>query len=817
MSQKLICPVHLDNPIIFLNMEKCQESALSCALCVSEKQHQYNLLPIQKLKQIDEESLFDSWPPFQERKYDNVNDIRKEVKILIESKQQKVEEINNWFDQLLTQIHNQIIEKKNSILRQAEKASQLREDIIKKYFEYSQNLNIKKCLKSNQSVDQIEKQLQNLIKQVHEKSESQTLMFQNLISFYKFINSYNKYPLQDSQEDIIISIKNIDFFNFNTEDIDLSGSNIENLFSDQDNFDELRKLISEKTKEDYDSFKELDIFMKNSQNQISTTNSFIASDICQQLNFLKIENNKQKQIDIRFDNLNFNLFKIERSQLFCYFKKGLNPKKKYTFRIRSKSFVSGSTKINVGLIKSLKEYFPDIDIKINNNHNNTNTQTEELEFRICINDNLFTVMSYPNYNTICRYTILYKQINNASLTNQKAEKNNFQSQSQISIFGKKVDQQNISQNLFSQNQSNNCNNNTNFQNQEKIQINSPTCSLFGQNNCANNDCITRQGNESVSQSIFQNFSLGNSHNQQYQEKTKLYPAYSQGLISKNNVGLFSNLNQNPTQILSSQDTQNINTQQKEPASLTQNPTNCNNNGTNQINSQQQNLFNISIGNNQNQQYQEKTNQCPQIQEASSQGLISKNNVGIFQTNLKQNPAQVQSSQDTLQANIQQKESANLIQNPTNCSNDNTNQINSQQQGLFQPYLNNKNTNNTVLETQRGNTFQSSQYSQGIFGEKMIPDNWRDNTTSYQQQQNNTPLFATQKFQQQQNTLNQQTQKINEQRNNQILQNGIFQNQSSLLEYYFAIQFIYWNGDEQFTVTYFSESDSYIDGVYKQSF
>ncbi|KAL4502203.1 hypothetical protein ABPG72_000438 [Tetrahymena utriculariae] len=380
MIQKLSCPNHQDNPILFLNVEKYRDSALACVLCVSEKKHLFNLLPVQKIKQVDERSLFDSWPPFQEKNNDSVNDIKKQIVILIEQKEQKVKEIHSWFDQLAKEVNQCILERKNFILKQAEKASQLRENILKKYFDYSQNLHIKKCLEQNLPVEQIDKQLQNLIKSVYEKQKSQTQMFQNLIQFYQFINSQHEQSLASFQEDVIQSIKSIKYFNVNTQDIDLSESNIGNLFSDQANFDEFRKSIFEQFREDYEDFEKLEIFMKNSQNQLSLINSFVASDTCQKEEYLKIQYNKLKQFDISFNNLNFSQLKIDRNQLFFYFKKALNPKKKYIFRIRSKSFLSQLQEINVGLIKNLKQYIPEIDIQIRNNYNNINTQSEELEF-----------------------------------------------------------------------------------------------------------------------------------------------------------------------------------------------------------------------------------------------------------------------------------------------------------------------------------------------------------------------------------------------------------------------------------------------------
>ncbi|KAL4498138.1 hypothetical protein ABPG73_006612 [Tetrahymena malaccensis] len=515
MIKKLACPIHVDSPIVFLNMESCLDSALACVLCVSEKKRQFNLLPVQKILSTDQNSMFDSWPPFQEKKYDNITDIRKEIKILIEQKEQQMERIKSWFDQLTKEVNQQISERKSYILKQAQMVSQLRENIIKKYIESSQNLHIKKLLEQNLPIDQIEKSLQDFIKSVYEKSESQTQMFQNLISFNQFINLEDQQSLTSNQKDIIKFIKQINFFNVNTEDIDLSESNIENLFGDQSNFDDLRKLISEqKNQEDYKYRDELELFMENSQNQLSTINSFVASDTCQKEEILKTEYNQLKQFSINFDNFNQKSYKIKSDQLFCYFTKALNPKKKYTFRIRSKSFLSEQSDVNVGLVKNIKQYIPEVEIQITNDYNSFNTQVEELEFRICIEENLFKVLSYPNCNIIYKSQILNKQNDIDLIANQKAEKNFSQSIPKVGI----LQNQDLTKTNFqpsSQQNQNICLSNQGC-NQQSIpnvvwksqQLSKVNFQALDQNNQISND------NNSIQQKQITNFNLLQKNNNQ---------------------------------------------------------------------------------------------------------------------------------------------------------------------------------------------------------------------------------------------------------------------------------------------------------------
>ncbi|KAL4467827.1 hypothetical protein ABPG74_013162 [Tetrahymena malaccensis] len=548
MIQKLDCPIHLDNPIVFLNTQAYSDSVLTCVLCVSEKKRQFNLLPIQKIQQIDENSLFDSWPPFQENKYDNINDIRNEIKTLIEQNEyQQTEKIKSWFYQLSKQVNQHISERKNFILKQAEKASQLRENIIKKFFEYSQNLHIKKLLEQNLPIDQIEKSLQDFMKSVYEKSESQTQMFQNLIKFNQFINIEDEKSLISNQENIIKFIKSINFFNVNIEDINLSESNIENLFGDQSNFDKLRESISkQKNPVNDQQIDELNIFMENSQNQLSTINSFVASDTCQKEEILKTEYNKLKQFDINLDNFSEKYYKIKSDQLFCYFRKALNPKKKYTFRIRSKSFLSDSANINVGLIKSIKKYIPEVEIEIFNGYNSINTYVEILEFRICIEENLFQVLSYPNYNVIYKSQILSKQNDIEIIANQKAEKNPNQSISNVGLFSnlglQKTDfqpQSQQNQNICSSNYGSNSQtiNNVDWKSQQLANHNFQN---LNQNNQISNQNNFRLQTPITNSNIFEknnNFQSLNNIDQTSQQFTNINPQ-----TQKQNNSIFNDSN-----------------------------------------------------------------------------------------------------------------------------------------------------------------------------------------------------------------------------------------------------------------------------------
>ncbi|KAL4467824.1 hypothetical protein ABPG74_013159 [Tetrahymena malaccensis] len=366
-----------------------------------------------------------NWPPLIFARNENQMDIKYYIKTLMEDNTCQFEVVNNWFDDLSREINNKINEKKKSILKQVEHSNYIKEQIINNYFQYSENLKMKQILESQQKITEKCKNMNTFLQSIFDQAQNKTLMLQNMISYYQFTckQMFNTCSFE-IKNSICKKIETIQFFDKSISEIELSQQKIQDLFSNQEDYD----LLRQKIKQNYDYFSkhgefpelqgnfvdiqrfnrfspinkynlcdidQLETFTNGCQNQLSSEQGFVTD----QKQNIFIQYNKQKVYDIHYQQDQF----LNYSNIYSYFKNALKQTKKYIFRVRSQYFLSSNCHFTIGLIPDPQNMNFQQKINIKGNNNQINTEVEELQFEISISQNMFKVLSYPKNSLIYNY------------------------------------------------------------------------------------------------------------------------------------------------------------------------------------------------------------------------------------------------------------------------------------------------------------------------------------------------------------------------------------------------------------------------------
>ncbi|KAL4502202.1 hypothetical protein ABPG72_000437 [Tetrahymena utriculariae] len=339
---------------------------------------------------------------------------------------------------------------------------------------------------------------------------------------------------------------------------------------------------------------------------------------------------------------------------------------------------------------------------------------------------------------------------------------------------------------------------------------------LNQNGQISNEKSAKEENQSGFQSIFQNRTQDINKILCNQQSTN-EKASSQDILAKNNVNIFQEkLKLNFTQPQLCVDPQGENIFQITQANQKQNSFLRSKNIINEIKQQPNNLFQPSeINNSKNIEEEEQYSIESSL---ISQEILDNNNTLDIKLPLNQNiPQQELFSQDIQKIDKKKAEMINSSSPSQQFSQQSdvvdTNQEDQKIKFPIQLLHKNKIKNCKIHSCNQTQEITKQNTPIKLSSQK-DNNNKTDFITLNQLQQNPTSQLCFKGLQNYKNIVNSQyLPKINqqEQKNVQLFDN---RNQNFYLEYYFAIQISYFEGDEQFKVTYFNESDFSLDGAYK---
>ncbi|KAL4476211.1 hypothetical protein ABPG74_009944 [Tetrahymena malaccensis] len=190
MNRELQCQYHDNFPIIFINLMKDSDRILKCAKCVSSLKQEVNCLYIQDIKNCNEHSYYENWPPISDES------LRQKILQLKDQNINAESKIIDYFDQLSSEIVKILAEKKKKSLIELQQIKDYKNQIIEQYCNMSYLIKMKDCINQEEkSIEEIEKEIKQQINQQYEKVDQHTSILQYMIKKYEFISQFNQTDL----------------------------------------------------------------------------------------------------------------------------------------------------------------------------------------------------------------------------------------------------------------------------------------------------------------------------------------------------------------------------------------------------------------------------------------------------------------------------------------------------------------------------------------------------------------------------------------------------------------------------------------------
>ncbi|KAL4475482.1 hypothetical protein ABPG72_013306 [Tetrahymena utriculariae] len=282
------CDIHPKYDVNLIRFHKDISQVLSCACCIEEQDELAGRASIsfQKMTEANQQTYFFNWPPYEKQVSQQ---LKQQLSNLFtnmnEIKQQKINDVMNFFKELRNQIEKKISSIQQKCINFVQHQQQEENNLLKEYNSISRKLDIQRVIKDDsQSIFQKNQELKKIVDDVFEQKPKNTQMIQKIAK--QIVESENQLNLSILERVQNQVLSNLDLFN---------------------------KQIDNQQNKDYDlqlqiSLSSLSQILRNQLNQFSisfidsfeqaiSSNFYLFSEIFQQPIF------KKDLITIKYDSL----------------------------------------------------------------------------------------------------------------------------------------------------------------------------------------------------------------------------------------------------------------------------------------------------------------------------------------------------------------------------------------------------------------------------------------------------------------------------------------------------------------------------------
>ncbi|KAL4480145.1 hypothetical protein ABPG74_020661 [Tetrahymena malaccensis] len=221
VSTAIYCKNHQKHQINFVNVSDNVNLELMCEECLSESSSSLkDFLSIQTIRVCDQDHIFNNWPPV------NNPQLLKDIQLIIKQENLMIEQVDQQFSEMISQIVNKIQQIKKNLILHLEKQNQQKNEILKCYNQLSGKEQLKELI--NFKKQNIENQVKDLRQYVlicqNQKDQHTALLEEQLQKFnnlqinqdfitfikqssLKLIDNFDEQIFEKIKSDLIDSIK----------------------------------------------------------------------------------------------------------------------------------------------------------------------------------------------------------------------------------------------------------------------------------------------------------------------------------------------------------------------------------------------------------------------------------------------------------------------------------------------------------------------------------------------------------------------------------------------------------------------------------